>query len=235
MKQLIEKLSGHTDRLVDVFLAIIRGYAVVAPMMFDERVVAAYGQEAKAMGFQIVRQTLLLGVILDLVKITVDEQDSRIPSIANIISALDDGKVVEYLRAQQVDRQYLEPITVLTEAENAARLQREKDQMGRRFDERLANLNKNWPKLRDSPQLAVFKAVRDRYLAHLEVRFDPTTRSYRILSLEDVGLKWGDANHVISLTKDVVDDLNLVVRQAGFDWKGFEKQNEGIALGFWPT
>jgi hypothetical protein len=187
------------------------------------------------MGFGIVRQNLFMSVVLDLVKITIDNQGPRIPSLANLMNTLADVNLVAFLRSQQVDQQYLEPLKELTGAENAERVQRQKDEVAHRFDEHLAQLNQRWPELRDCPELARFKTVRDRYLAHLDLGLDSKTGEYRMLDLKKIGLKWGDAGRVIGLARDVIDDLNHVVRGAGFNWEGFERQNQATASGFWRS
>lgn len=51
MKELVEKLEGHTDHLLGCYLGLYEKYAFLKPMLFDNEVVSKFGTRSKARVF----------------------------------------------------------------------------------------------------------------------------------------------------------------------------------------
>ena len=88
----VEKLQGHSEHLLDLFIGLKGKYALLAPITFDNLLLARYATGAASHGLVVLRNALAFSCIQDMAKLTFD-QDSRAPSIRNLVEHLSDSAV----------------------------------------------------------------------------------------------------------------------------------------------
>lgn len=227
----LKKLEGHTDRLVDATIGLLETLAVLSPMICDPRIMRDYGTGARARGFEVLRHALFCGIALDVVNLTCDN-DKRCPSVRNIISILSDHCVVGILRQRYTDYNHPRPAGSPLSGKDVERInKKERDKRRKKFDRTLARANKAWDDFGVQSWLQGFKTLRDKHTAHLEVRL--TADGYQFIDLAKLGLKLGDVGEAVERLASIAEDLNLVVRGAGFDMKRAASQIRADVAGFW--
>lgn len=229
----IRKLHGHAENLLDAFRGLRFNIAMLEPLIEDEDLKTQLSSGNRKAGFAALRQTLFLACALDVAKLCFDK-DGRTPSIANVMMALSDPAVVTALRDQNtrfdVPR---EAGDADSETELEAYENSERETLGRKFDETLRQLQSEWRALESSPLKTAFSTLRDKYTAHLELRF--VNGSYQPIDIAALGLKWTDPGNVARAMEPLVLGIGLLVRDSDFDMSGAVKQFQQISAGFWST
>ena len=206
----IDKLKAHTDHLVNSYLGLIRKYAFVDPMVFDQEVTEKYGKASKALGFETIRLTIYYSCIQDVANVCSDKDD-RSPSVINIIEKIKRKDPRDFLRKEHTT--WSIPITNdVSEPVKKALIKSEDQKMqkrGEKFDETYARLLEKWDALKDDSSVKAFKAVRDQITAHFELRL--VDGEYEYMDIKELGLRWDDLKRVIEELEEVIMDLNLLV------------------------
>jgi hypothetical protein len=222
-KLTIKKLIGHSNNLLTFYLGTVRKYAMLDPMIFSEDVCTSNGSDVAAEGFKILRSTLYYGVVQDIANIVFDNGKSN-PSIINIHSMLESGKVVEYLRKNYV--------TEYVDDEDLIEVYKERaEARGKEFDGHMKELSELIESLKSNTEVRSTKSIRDKFTAHIDLQYINGTYEYPDIS--KYGLQWASLRKILSDIKPVIERIGFVVRDAGFDWESFEQQNLRISKGYW--
>lgn len=229
----VEKLEAHASHLLDAFIRLRERYSLLDPMLFDHDVPKMRGSGAQARGFLTLRHSLFLSCAQDIAKLTLDS-GKRTPSIKGLIAALDDAKICRGLR-ERFALWELPSVETETDPEIIEALKRieSREQAERRiqFDEILARARGNWIALSKEPYLTGFLTIRDRVAAHTEVLL--VADKYQFVDIGALGIKWADMRRAIESMQSIVEDLGLVIRNAGFAWEMLDEQLTGASKAFW--
>lgn len=231
----IEKLQAHASHLLDAFISLQERYAMLHPMLFDQTVVTQYGSSSRAQGFQTLRHSLFLSCAQDIAKLCLDNDD-RTPSLRRLESALQQPEVRSELKEAFViwvlPSIETEPDPEVREALRRMEL-REQAERREQFEEILARTQQAWKELEDDPALKAFHTIRDKVSAHTEVHL--VADKYKFVDIGELGIKWGDLKRVIDSMQAIVEDIGLLIRNAGFAWDSLETQLSKASKGFWVT
>lgn len=231
----IDKLQAHAAHLLDAFISLKQRYAMLHPMLFDRTVVTEYGSSSRARGFQTLRHSLFLSCAQDIAKLSLDNDD-RTPSIRKLQSALTKPDVVGVMREafaswvvpsveEETDPEIREALRRMELREQAARREQ--------FEEILKRTQAVWSDLEADPSLKAFHTIRDKVSAHTEVHL--VADKYKFVDIAELGIKWGDLKRVIDSMQAIVEDLGLLIRNAGFAWDSLESQLGKASSDFWAT
>ena len=226
----VRKLEGHGAALLDAYRGLRQSFAMLEPILPSGRVSRALSNAAGREGLAALRQALFLGCALDVAKLSLDK-NSRTPSLVRLVASLDQAAVVAALRSRS--SHYCLPrkpgddtdeasLRKIEEVEESAR--------GKAFDERLASLREGWAVLSAEP-LRPFAVLRDKYIAHLELRC--RNGEYAPIDLGDLGLKWSDLGEAIAAMEPLVLGLTAVIRAADFDMPAAVHHFERVRDDFW--
>ena len=219
----LRKLDGHSTGLLTFYLGVLRKYSILDPMIFDEGVCKGYGSNKAVHGFSLLRSTLFYGVAHDIANIVFDKGKSN-PSIFNIVSTLENDAVISKLRdrfaIEFCPREELREFFAEREIENR-----------RRFDMSLDELRKQAGKILSSEEFLSAKNVRDEFTAHLDLQF--IDGKYEYPDISKYNLKWNSAKSMLAELKPVIANIGFVVRNAGFAWEAFKRQNRDLSTSFW--
>jgi hypothetical protein len=226
-----EKVTAHTEHLLDAFLRLQATYAILDPLLFDQALVVRWRTGPAAQGRQILLSALLNSCVLEASKLTFD-QDPRTPSLRSLDAALDD----DHLRAELCEAYAVWNVHIEADDPEVLRLIREsekRDEERRRseFDSLVERFRSAWGELRDSPTLKAFETLRDKVIAHNEIRHDGN--KYRTFDIASLGLKFGDLRTIVQSLEPIVDSANLVFRATSFAFDDSDQQLRSASERFW--
>ena len=232
MPSRVDKLRGHAEHLLDGFLGLREKYAMLDRMLFDHELVKRWGSGPKGRGFKILRNALYLSCVQEIAKLSADTAD-RAPSVRNFVGALADPSLRTELRENYsvwhigtLAEQDPEVASLLKEMEL-----KKQEERRLRFDEHYAQLSQTWSSFSASSKLQSFVTIRDKLSAHTDVHF--IDGKYVLLDVRTLGLKWGDIKYALDSLQQMVDLVNLLVRNASFAWDMLDEQLHEAAVGFW--
>ncbi len=234
MKELSDKLQGHTQYLLGCFLGILEKYAFLRPMLFEKEVINIYGGNRKARGFNAIKYSLFHDCVQDIAKITMDK-DPRTPSIKNILKGLEDPKTLEILREEFSIWHIPKPenenetfIKILQKMEKEEEVQRREQ-----FNQIYSNLLEKWGKFQKSSPIDAFQKIRDKLTAHLELK--KINGEYKRTDISALGLRWGDVENALNSLQEIILDLNCLIRNADFDIESLSYTLEKASKSYWET
>jgi AbiU2 len=230
-KELIEKLKGHTDHIVGLYLLFAEKYALIDPMIFGKRVCRRFGSAEKGRGFDLIRKTLYYACLQDLANLCFDKHD-KTPSICKLVQKLGSPEVKAMLR--QSYSQY--PINTQNSDPNIqASLERYRRKgearLAKRFDRELKTVIQRWNKFEASPRAKSIQSIRDKITAHFEL--EKTEGKYAYVPVSRFGLLWSDLRKFIVELRPIIETLNSLVRNAGMDVTSTVAQYNEYGKRFW--
>lgn len=228
----MHKLDSHIRKCFDLFLVAHTQYAILRPMMSNQKLLDRIGRENKNAGFDTIRFALYWNVIEELVKIVADE-DCRVPSIYNFRRHFEDPRVKAALKEQFSLRPSSPKDSYPDELKKFLRQSDEEDEKQRRqlFDSLYDKVMKESAELLNSSALQGMKTIRDKLLGHNELKFQAGT--YRFVEPKDYGLKYGDERVVLEKATLVFDGFFVLATQIHVDWNEFKALTEHDAAQFW--
>jgi hypothetical protein len=226
-----QKIEAHARHLLDGFLSLRQRYSFLDPMLFDNEIIAARGSKKQARGFKALTNSLFLSCAQDIANLTLDK-DQRAPSIYNIMKALDDGDYRAFLKQRFSiwNIQTNESDPEIIEAIKRIEL-REQSERAAQFDEIFAGLQDTWNRISTSHFATAFVTIRCKVTAHTEIR--QVADKYQTIDIRTLGLKWSDMKTAIFEMQLAVEDISLIVRNAGFAWEMLDEQLSNASRDFW--
>ncbi|MFI2810769.1 hypothetical protein [Microbulbifer zhoushanensis] len=233
MKSKIQKLEGHASQLLDGFIHLREKYALLHPMLFDENVVKLRGSNLQARGFLTLRHSLFLTCAQDIAKLTFDK-DKRAPSIRKLFEELKEHSISSSLKDSFSiwKSPSLESEKDPEIAEALKRIEvREQEGRRRQFEEILCSAQNAWATLSNAAYMKGFLTIRDKITAHTEVQH--VVDKYQPIDIGTLGIKWGDLKRAIEEMQELVESLNLLIRNSGFAWDQLDHELSKASENFW--
>ena len=225
----IEKLEAQVDSLVTLMMRSYAQFLFLRPMMVNYELIARMGTEGKRSGFEQLRSILYWNFIQELVKIC-DDQDKRTPSIKRIIDKLDNNSL-----KKDLEDKYSKSALPRIEGEDydawKALRDQEENELRVKFRNIFERLKNNSKELLSSTTLSGYKEIRDKLIAHNELR--KSEDEYKLFDIGILNLEYGNERELLEKAKDIIDDLNSVVRNAGFSWDSLYEIESRDICKFW--
>ena len=184
--------------------------------MVNAALIARYGTSGKRAGFEALKNTLYWAFIHEFVKIC-EDHDDKSPSIKRVWCELKHPVTLKHFKDAYSRRAHL-----LFESEQESRAD---------FRKIFIRLCDNADKLLNSASLKSYRTIRDKLIAHNELRAE--NKKYAPFDIRVLGLKYGEEKLLLLLAKEVMDDLNSLVKNSSFTWDSFFAPEERDALAFW--
>jgi hypothetical protein len=232
--QRLEKLQGHTNALVYAFLGLRVNYGLLKPLLGDtDELVVQPPAGVIRNGLSALRYTLFFACVLDIVKLAWDpDREKRAPTITSLLDALGDHAIIELIVAQQAaafvipreagDRQYEQQLREIE------RTQAERQRA--RIEDLLRRLRSQWQDF-DAAFKDPFMTMRDKHIAHLEVRLGGD--GYQPVDIGTLGVSHGHLGVAVSAMEGLVWILNAIVRDADFQMERASKIFDRDGRRFW--
>jgi hypothetical protein len=229
--ELIAKLVGHVDQLLSSYMNVAAEYRLVAPMLYDRKTTEHFGKGARGPGFTAIRYALYRHIVQECWKLACDT-DKRTPSLVGIMRGLQQPGVKEALRGRYSRLRI--PIDESVDADTRRILERmeeaEDSDREKEFDSKWKLIEEQWATFNAAPFREGIATLRDKVTAHTELRL--VDGLYERADLAGV-VKFGDERLFLEGIKDIIINLNLIVRQAGFDWVDFDERITRSASAYW--
>jgi hypothetical protein len=214
----IAKLEGEVEALFDLTVRAYERFIFLRPMLRNQELLNRIGKQAKAIGFQRLRNWLYWSLVQELTKICSDK-DPRSPSIASVTHKLKDVRL-----RKQLEDKYLKNNREMGEtAELRAFFKQKYADYKRRADEMLS-----------SHAIGGYKTIRDKLISHNELRRSADSETgYDFYDIKNAKMKYGDERKLLETLQILTDDLLLIVRNIDFSWDTVFRNEDEIALDFW--
>ena len=228
----IDKLVAHSSHLLTAFIQLRERYALLHPMLFDERVAKQYGSRKQARGYAILKASLFLSCCQDVAKLTTDNFE-KTPSISKLMGTVQDPIVRSQLRRRYCEGRSMYAHEKDSELEAVYRQMalRDDELHGAEFDEKYAHAAKLWEEFVQSSVLKSFRHIRDKVTAHTELQF--VDGEYVPVDISKLGIKWGNLQTTIATMQQLVEMLGQLIRDAGFAWQSLDEMLERASNDFW--
>lgn len=234
MPSQIEKLQAFAGHLLDGMIYLRERHAILKPMLADPEVQRNFGGGKRRRGFEVLRYSLLLACIQDIVKLTSD-RDSRAPSVHNILDELSDEPLRSRLRGEFAEWNFPIPAEYAGDREVLAALKRmnarEESERRDEFDAHYSTLRSKWATLQASPTLLSFRTVRDKVSAHTEIKH--VADKYQPVQIDELGITRADLDAIVSELEEIVALVGLLVRNAAFAWDMLDQQLDEASRDLW--
>ncbi len=217
-QEIIKKYRGHLKHLNQAYYGLNARYALLEPMYINANLIARNNNK----GFNILRQSLLFDCVLNIVNITYKTREERVPSIELIgEKILNNQNIIEQLHKELLGHESIEG----TDWENYH---------SEGFWSNVEECKKLLPNLLSSDTIKAFKTLRDKRIAHLEVKLN--NGNYELLDITTLGLKWADIGEAIQTIESALKLLNLVVALTGWDvGESLNKINDKMKKKFFQS
>jgi hypothetical protein len=213
----IAKLEAEVEALFDLTIRAYARFIFLRPMLANQELHDRIGREAKAIGFQQLRNWLYWGLVQELAKICSDK-DPKSPSIIRLMQKLKNMELRKRLEAKCLKNN---------------REMGEESIRGS-FREAYEDFQKRAEEMLSSHSVGGYKTIRDKLISHNELRRSPqSTTRYDFFDVKQSKLKYGDERKLLEALQILIDDLLLIVRNVDFSWDSFFRQEEEVAADFW--
>ncbi len=215
MKKQIEKLEAEVNALQTLTIRACGRFVLLRPMMRNKALLCRIGRQRKGVEFARLRNWLYWALVLELIKICSDSDD-RSPSISRITEKL---KNDDHLK-KRLEDMYAKGNREFGEAELRVE-----------FNRLYSNYLRRAKKLLSSQSVGGFKDIRDKLMAHNELRW--SKNGYDFFDVRNAGLKYGDERRLLSKLQGLVRLLLLIVQRVDFEWEPTVRSEEKAARKFW--
>jgi hypothetical protein len=223
MRNKLQKLQGHTSNLLTAFVQLRERYALLDPMLHDNRVSLQYGSGRQARGYAVLRWSLFLDCCHDLANICFDI-DNRTPSICKLVLDLRDIDVRRYICKQHSKARLASELcdipawraAMYKQVAQAAAIEYSVE-----FDQRFKTLDASWAEFEKSPIHQSFKTIRNKITAHTELRC--VNNQYRPVEVNDQPVEWSHLKPTIELTQQIITALCDLISDASIAWDSIDR------------
>lgn len=205
--------------------------AMLKPLAYDRKFVKRFDRSVGAHGLNLLRMTLLLDLIEDLVGFTQDKHQTS-ASLVNIKRLISDTELRDAIKEE-----FCTPPpstwgnTELDEAIKQRFDTKYRERQAHKFDQLYESVTMGIDKLTGSDMAKKLKNARNKVSSH----YTMTSQGEKptLLNLADFGLKWGDAEKYMQDAKKVIFDMILLVANSSYALESFENHHTRIANDFW--
>ena len=239
MKQL-EKIQTLTDITIGKYIDSYLKWAFTLPILRDQLIIDSLKEKPNGpFGIQFLRLELYLAFLLALSNV-ISDSDDRAASICNIIRHAHKPKAKELLR-----RAFTAPMSKdrivfvggfsdkskdIYVQNKIADYQTEHEDL---FDKNFDQVIEAASKLLESKLVKKVRDVRDKTISHYEMRSNDG--HMKLVSIEDLGLKWDDGITLYRKTKPIMENLGLYIRSTGYAFDFSEEDQTRLGKSIWST
>lgn len=225
------RLAERVDQFVGFLLETYALAVFLRPMRVNLELIARHAPPRRA-GFEQLRTTLYWSLVLEIMKLTADEdRRSRTASIPVIMRQLKRDRELRNYLMRLYSRSRWPRVKGEKRDQWEALCRKERTELRKKFWMIYARVRTNFRALKRSPAFRGFKSVRNEKLAHHQVLTRRGT--IRRIDLSKLHLKIGDETKLLELAREIADDLSSIARRASFSWDGYLEQEARDVCAFW--
>jgi hypothetical protein len=231
IKSRLEKVKAYCREIASAYLMADAKLALLKPLAYNRKFVARFNRSLGTHGLQLLRTTLLVDIIEDLVGFTQDNYKSS-ASLVNIRNRISNIELREAIKEE-----FCKPppsTWVNTELDDAVRQRfdtKYREGQALKFDQLYESVTTGIDKLTCSNMAKKLKNGRNKVSSHYAMTGQGEEPI--LLNLADFGLKWGDAEKYMQDAKKITFDMILLVTNGSYALESFESHHTRIADDFW--
>lgn len=193
LPELISKHKAHLSHVTDAYRGLEEKYALLDPMLFDKTLV----QKHKNRGFEVLRQALFFACVVDIVNIVCKKGGNKPPSIEGIASVFCNQEILKSFHDELVNNEAFAGYPWMQEKPSQS------------FWKNVGVTKTKIDCLLHSSQMKAFETIRDKRIAHLELK--KSGDDYELLDISTLGLQWGDIKIILNEIKIIIGNLNVIM------------------------
>jgi len=231
----LDKVKAYCREMASSYLVADAKLAMLKPLAYDREFVKRFDRSAGAYGLNLLRTTLLLDLIEDLVGFTQDKHETS-ASLVNIRRLISDTELRDAIREDFSKSP--SGTWVNTDLDDAIRQQFEeaenvkyRERQAHTFDQLYESVTRGIDELIGSDIARKLERVRNKVSSHYAMTSQG--KEPRLLNLADFGLKWGDAEQYFKDARKPVFDMVLLVTNGSYALDSFEQNHTRTANDFW--
>ena len=109
--------------------------------------------------------------------------------------------------------------------------EQEEAELSKSFDETYRDFEIKCRELFSSDALTGYKTIRDKLIAHNELR--EVDGTYTFFDIKVLNLKYGNERMLLEMTREIIDGLDSLVRNSFFAWDSFFEFQTADVCKFW--
>jgi AbiU2 len=237
-----ERFRALFQHLDQQYMELVATYHLLVPAWSLQTLIDRFKGTERVSGFELVRHSLLDSAILIITKLLRDGDDTN-PSLLTMVRPFLSGNrqrhadLLRILEHDYADRgMLLSPEWRQGLPDWAIKQLQEQDQKDaevrrKEFWERADTIATDWPKLAQASEK--FLEVRNKWIAHLEVEYDPVAKEYKPLALPSLLEIYLGLKDVVPTITQSVSHLAGLFEGLDISTEQFAEMAKGHALAFW--
>lgn len=211
----LQKLQGHADQLLSSFIGLRMNYGLLKPILGDPSAGVPHPPpRVHYRGISALRNILFRSCVLDLVKLAWDT-DHRTPSVSGLMTALQDQDVIRSVIEFHSTPRLSDEGASERELRHRARIAESNADVRRsQVRQQLDDLDALWSQFDGASIKQHFITMRDKHIAHLEVRLEGTT--YAPLDVTTLEVRRRDLDTAVTAMERLVWLPTAILRDSDF-------------------
>jgi len=238
----LDRVRALAEFLDHEWEMLVRSFEMLVPAATDKALIARFNQANSSWGFNLVRMQLIERCVLSISKLLLDG-DVTNPSLRTLVRPFLPGNRDRYAELLKILRSdYSDWHKRISPEERQGRpaweiaaleAMGEKDaqQAREEFDQRAAAVAADWPKLIEASSL--IEPVRNQWVAHRELEYDPDTKKYKTVDLPSVNAMYKTIEGIVPKITDSVMHLLGLFRNLSLNPEEVQKFAKRDAADFW--
>lgn len=224
-------------KIVDLYFLCNQQYLLLKPLMEDKSIYSIWDHSEGTEGVSVLRLIMWQSLLSQIYGILFD-QDNRSVSLSNVMKGLENENLACEARKIFCTPTGVTPIIIDGTKEDEDRIIKQVQQEDVKhkesvFDKTLSEIKEKYSKLIDSPLVERIKSLRDKIIAHSELKFSEEDGSRRLYNPRDFSASWRDIENLLEISPHIIFKANLLVTNSSYQVDSFVTHNENVARTFW--
>ena len=234
IEERVKKCRFSIKGIVNSYFVADQNLKLLLPLLNDETVYSTWDYGEGVEGVSAMRMALYSHILSDMRAIMFDN-DKKVASIHNVISALKDNVAIN-----KIKNDFCKPTGVTVCGNHSPKeeksiietIQKEDiDQKSNLFDEKLDEVIKQYECLKSSKLGIRVNTARSKMISHKQLTTIEGQR--KLFDASDFGLKFSDAKDFVEASKEIIFGANLLLLNSSYDLKGFLGHHDLVSDKFW--
>lgn len=232
----VEKIKSQIDVIVEKYFLIEKQLQILLPLLNDKNLYKSWDGEEGVEAVETLRVTLALSIVSNIHAMMFGNPDNS-ASMVSVMNALEDNNVKEVLKSAFITMEQNSVFSGKSMDDEAfdrmiekQKSRYEKDQK-ELFDIECKKVITEYKSLKKSELHNTIRYTRNKIISHIGMKMENGER--KPYSPDEFNLKWGDPRQIVEVSKGIVFDAYLLIKNTSFDLDEILSHNEKASKSFW--
>jgi hypothetical protein len=227
-----ERLVQYSSKILDLYIDFYQRYSLFRPLTNDNSIKNKHTKNS-IHAFLLLRYILFTECVLRIANLCRDNSKGNPPSLENIIKDLKNNKDSLEIFKNRYSNCLISKRHDDNGDPEAEELfvSREQNLHCLEFDEKYSELNQSWDDIKNSSMFSLIMDIRNKVAAHSDIVAE--AHNYRLSNISDFKIYYNEFDVFTRKIKTIVDLIQHIVRQSGFDYGSLDSFIEKNINGFW--